>query len=72
MDAYETDIGRVSRAALERGGEAMLDRVTAALGVATRHLHRIRAGTLPLMPAVEREIEESLKRAWAVVDGLPV
>lgn len=60
---YETRIGTVSVEALRLGGEALLDRVTARLGVASRHLDRIRTGQLSLVPAVESEIERSFKDA---------
>ena len=53
--------------ALELGGEPLLDRVTAALGVPTRHLERIRAFQLVLTSAVIREIDASFARAEALL-----
>lgn len=54
---YETDMGVLRVQALNQGGEALLDRVDAKLGVAIRHLERLRAGELELVPMVADEIE---------------
>ena len=67
MEAYETRIGEVSVQALQLGGETLLDQVTAALGVATRHLQRVRSLQLPLVPGVRDEIEGSFRRAEALL-----
>jgi hypothetical protein len=63
LEQYETRIGDVSKAALVAGGEELLKQVTTRLAVATRHLVRVRAGTLTLVPGVVGEIETSF--AWA-------
>lgn len=60
---YHERIGELSVAALEKGGEVLLDEVTTDLGVATRHLRRVESGVLALTPAVVREIEDSFARA---------
>ncbi len=63
IEEVDTRIGDLSVMALDKGGEALLDQVTQLLSVATRHSARIRADQLRLVPAVEREIAASLKRA---------
>lgn len=63
-------IGDLSASALHFGGELLLDRVTAALGVASRHAERIRNGQLDLVPAVEREIEDSFDRAAQLITDI--
>lgn len=64
--SYEQDCG-ILRVQAVTQGEDVLARVDAALGVAQRHLDRIHAGTLPLTPAVAREIEASIERGRAIV-----
>lgn len=63
---FEHECGLVRVQAVNQG-EDMLDKVEAALGVASRHLKRFRAGTLPLSDAVVEEIEASIERARALV-----
>jgi hypothetical protein len=64
--AYEGRIGELFGRAL-RVDEETCDRVSAALGVASRHLERLRTGQLTLTPAVEREIDQSFERAEALL-----
>lgn len=66
IERFEHECGLVRLQAVHQG-EAMLDRVEAALGVAGRHLERVRTGVLPLSPAVTLEIEESIEHARAIV-----
>ena len=63
---YEQDCGVLRVQALSHGDE-MCERVEGALGVASRHLDRIRSGWLQLSPAVAKEIESSIARARALV-----
>ena len=72
LPEYEKRIGDVSLRAFDKGGEALLDQVTACLAVASRHLARVREGQLSLVPGVQREIEASFDRAEALlsVDSL--
>lgn len=62
IEGYESRIGELSVRAISRG-EVKFDQVDAELGVAHRHLARIRAGVLTLTPGVIREIEQSFARA---------
>lgn len=66
IEGYEHECGLIRRQAIAQG-EAMLDRIEGALGVASRHIQRIHDGVLPLSPAVAREIEQSLQRARSVL-----
>lgn len=66
IEDYERRIGELSHQALNIS-EITLDDVTAALGVATRHLERVRTGVLPLTPGLRIEIERSFDRARAIV-----
>lgn len=66
--ALQTRIGEISVRALRHGGEELLDQVTHALGVASRHLYRVSAGELPLVGAVRREIDDSFKRAERLLE----
>lgn len=63
MRLYEARIGEVSTKAVEVGGEKLLDEVTQHLGVASRHLERIRTGKLWFAPGIVHEIEASIDRA---------
>lgn len=67
--SYEQDCGVVRVQAVNQGGadNGLLERVELALGVATRHLWRIRKHIVDLTPAVAREIEDSIERARALV-----
>lgn len=67
LDAVSERIGSVAIAALDRGGEPLLDRVDAALGVALRHSARIADGLLPFTDQVRREMDASIERAEAIV-----
>jgi hypothetical protein len=66
IEGYEHECGLIRVQAVTQS-EAMLDRIEGALGVASRHLQRIRDGVLPLSPAVAREIEQSLRHARSVL-----
>ena len=65
---YEDRIGRVSVCAMRIGGEPLLDRVTERMGVAMRHLERIRTGQLELVPAVVDDIERSVLYAEELIE----
>lgn len=67
-EGYETRIGHMFVKALHRGGEDLLVRVEASLGVARRHLERVRTGQLTLVPAVVDEIERSLTEAEKLLE----
>lgn len=71
IQSYEQDCGLVRVQAVNQGGadDALrtLDRVDAALGVASRHLERIHSGELKLTPAVTRDIEASIDRARKIL-----
>ncbi len=69
IEGYETRIGEISQRALSQGGEDLLDRVTARMSVASRHVRRVQRGELMLVPAVEREIEDSFAHAEALLTG---
>jgi hypothetical protein len=68
IEQYGERIGELSVQALEKGGEVLLDRVTLALGVASRHLARVRAGELSLVRGVVNEIEDSFHRAEKLLE----
>ena len=62
LESYEQDCGLLRVQAVNQG-EHMLDAIDALLGVADRHLERVRRGILPLAPMVQREIEMSIQEA---------
>jgi hypothetical protein len=69
---YEEQIGELSVRALRVGDEELLDAVTADLGVATRHLERVRAGVLSLNDeGIRAEIDASFDRAESRVSIWP-
>lgn len=68
IEQYESRIGVLLNRALSQGGESLLDLVDARLGVASRHLARVRDGDLPLAPAVRREIERSFSDAEELLE----
>jgi hypothetical protein len=59
----ESTIGHIQLAALQTGGDELLDAVIGELGVAHRHVERIRRNILTLTPGVREEIAASIARA---------
>jgi len=71
-DVYEQRIGTLLSRALVQGGEALVDRCLLRLGVALRHLEKVRAGTLTLAPMVVNEIEASFSSAEELLQADPL
>lgn len=67
IEVVEESMGELRVQALKRGGESLLDKVEGALGIAQRHLDRIRSGVLPASEAVVSEIDASVDRARALL-----
>ena len=68
LNGLRDRIGKLSVEALRRGGEPMLDRVEAQLGVALRHSERLSQGTIQFTSTIKREMEESISRAEHFLD----
>jgi len=68
MLEYYSILGELRIAALEKGGDALLDKVNSDLGVAQRHLDRVSSGTIP-WKLVEKEVQQSIQRAQNTFDG---
>lgn len=62
VDQYATRCGELLAHALHIGGDALLDKAEASLGVALRHIDRVREGQLPFVPGVRAEIKDSILR----------
>jgi hypothetical protein len=63
LESYEQDLGIIRVQALTQGGEELLDRVEAKLGIASRHIARVQSGLLGLVPMVTKEIDASIADA---------
>lgn len=66
---FEAAVGQVQVRAVQRGGEALLERVEAALGPAIRHLTRVTTGVIDLTDAVAYEIQQAITAAQDLVDA---
>ena len=67
LEQFETQTGEVGVLALQTGGEELLDKVMANMGVAYRHMERVREGVFVLNPQIQREIRCSIGLARKLI-----
>ena len=60
LRGYQNQIGSVQARAVHTGGVDLLFVVEGRLGPAHRHVERVRAGEMALVPGVVAEIERSI------------